>query len=109
MLLTSGSGRATERGGQVMATRLGTRAATVREQAQARGLSAATRAAQVKAAQRAATAVSERGFRSFGSRARALRKYACQRTQNGKLCMREMKWGAPRQLQEWYGARGSKR
>eukprot|EP00965_Chrysotila_dentata_P123935 4096576-Pleurochrysis_carterae.AAC.3 len=59
-------------------TRMWTRAATVGERAQARGLSVpAGLAPPVKGAQRAVTAMRERGFQSLESGARALRKYAC--------------------------------
>eukprot|EP00965_Chrysotila_dentata_P009590 311739-Pleurochrysis_carterae.AAC.1 len=47
--------------------------------------------------------------RKPGSGAPALRKYAFDANAIGKLCMRAMKWGARRQLQELYGARGSRR
>eukprot|EP00965_Chrysotila_dentata_P237801 6202136-Pleurochrysis_carterae.AAC.1 len=68
--------------GRDVATRARTRAATVRERVQARGLSAPTVVAPVKRAQRAAMAVRERVFQSLGSGARALRKYACGATAN---------------------------
>eukprot|EP00965_Chrysotila_dentata_P047970 1591146-Pleurochrysis_carterae.AAC.3 len=55
--------------------------------AQARGLSASTRAVPIRGAQRAARAMRKRGFQSLVSEARALREYACDATANRKLCM----------------------
>eukprot|EP00965_Chrysotila_dentata_P028747 955511-Pleurochrysis_carterae.AAC.1 len=66
-LLRDASDRATEWGKQVMATRSRMRAATVREQAQARGLGAPTRMAPVGGAQRAAAAIGEQVSRAWGA------------------------------------------
>eukprot|EP00965_Chrysotila_dentata_P003657 120116-Pleurochrysis_carterae.AAC.1 len=63
-----------------MATRIWTRAATVRERAQARGLSAPTGRLWEGGAQRVAAAMRERGFQNLGCGARALSKYACDAT-----------------------------
>eukprot|EP00965_Chrysotila_dentata_P140289 4637882-Pleurochrysis_carterae.AAC.4 len=74
MHVTSGSDRATVRGARaILANQSTTRLATVRERAQARGLSAPTGATPVKGAQRASTSMRERGFQNLGSGAQALR------------------------------------
>eukprot|EP00965_Chrysotila_dentata_P210359 6185844-Pleurochrysis_carterae.AAC.1 len=91
-----------------MATRLKTRAATVGEQAQARGLSSLTGAAPVKGAQRAAAAMGERVSRAWGAERQRSASIYAMRMQIGNLCMRAMKWDARQQLQELYGGRGSK-
>eukprot|EP00965_Chrysotila_dentata_P107077 3538223-Pleurochrysis_carterae.AAC.2 len=77
MFITRDLDKATIRGGQEEASRSTTSKASVRERAQAQGLSAPTGRAPIGSAQRAATAMRDRAFQSLGSGARALRKYAC--------------------------------
>eukprot|EP00965_Chrysotila_dentata_P233866 6199844-Pleurochrysis_carterae.AAC.7 len=93
-----------------MDVRSRTRAATVREEAQARGPGAPTGVGgSGQGAQRAATAMRERGFQNLKSGARALRKYACDANEIWETMHASDEMGVRRQLRELYGARWSKR
>eukprot|EP00965_Chrysotila_dentata_P130355 4310134-Pleurochrysis_carterae.AAC.5 len=104
MIFTSGSDRATEQGGQVLATRSRTWAATVRvtirEQALSRGLGAPTGKAPVGGAQLALTAMRKRVCTTCWGieRERSISTHA-MRMQFGELrCMRDMKSVARRAI-----------
>eukprot|EP00965_Chrysotila_dentata_P115166 3807381-Pleurochrysis_carterae.AAC.1 len=70
-----------------MATRIKTRAATVRERAQARGLSAPTGRLKEGGAQRAGTAIASRVPRAWGAKRERSASMHATRVQNCKPCM----------------------